>query len=86
MFDVHGPTEHLNAIVLVVRHLDVVHDRAAADALKGDAIPFIVRTELDSCELHADEAQDPAVVVRVRAAVNAGVPFAEPDATREVQR
>ena len=59
---------------------------AAAHALERDAVHLVVGAELHAGELHAHIAHRAAVVVRVVAAVDAGVAFALAFAALEVHR
>ena len=57
---------------------------SAPDALERDAVQLVVRAELDARELDAHVAQHAAVVVRVGAAIDAGVALARALAALEV--
>ena len=65
--------------------LHVVHDCPAADSLECDAVQLVVRAELDAGKLDPNVLKRAAVVVRVVAAVDAGVALACGLAAAEVQ-
>ena len=80
------PPNHSKRVVAVHVDLDVVVAAATADALERDAVQLVVRAELDAGELDAHVAQRAAVVVRVVAAIDAGIAFAGAFAARDVHR
>src|SRR5690606_18653010 len=76
----------LDPVVLVEVHLDVFDDRAAPDALEGDAVELVVGTELDAGKLHAQVAKDARTVVGIDAAVEPRLAFADADTAGQVDR
>jgi hypothetical protein len=69
--------EEFDAVVFRHVRLDIFDGRAPADALKGNAVEFVVGAEEASGELDPHVAQDAAVVGRVGAAIG---PCAPPSA------
>ena len=63
--------EPLKAVVLVVVHLDVFDDCAAADAAHGQAVDFIARADVGAAVADGRVAEDAGVVAVVVAAVEA---------------
>ena len=57
MLGVDGAAEELERVVLVVQDLDVVDDRAVADAAERQAVDLLVRGDLEAAELQAHVAQ-----------------------------
>ena len=86
VLDVGRAAEPFQCVVAVHVHLDVLVGAAAAHALKGNAIQFVVGAELDAGELDAHVAHGAAAVVRVGAAIDAGIAFTGAFAAFEVDR
>ena len=60
---VDGTAEELDAVVQVVRDLDVVNGGTGANAGKGDAVDFVVLTNDRTTMVNADVRQDTRVVL-----------------------
>ena len=86
VLDVCRAAEPLERVVAVHVDLHELVGAATADALECDAIELVVRAELDAGVLDSHVAQRAAVVVRVVAAVDAGVGLAHAFAALDVHR